>query len=226
MGREKNEQVFSGPLYCCVLTEKLERNKENTYRSNFSGVIFSLPRRHFSHWSRLITTNMPMLISLFFLCFFFFNCWNFIFLFISLFSVREASGWAHDLWYFQLTTTNKSKTMWLLLRKTHTHTHVSCTPKRKTDAKTAEYNIQFCVLFLSMIGTKNTAQQTTLQSTIVATLVNSCNAAWSSHIKNWYKNIIFIFAINSYAILWWNWKFGSKEYSELCAVSPKPQHVR
>lgn len=123
MGREKNEQVFSGPLYCCVLTEKLERNKENTYRSNFSGVIFSLPRRHFSHWSRLITTNMPMLISLFFLCFFFFNCLNFIFLFISLFSVREASGWAHDLWYFQLTTTNKSKTMWLLLRKTHTHTH-------------------------------------------------------------------------------------------------------
>lgn len=122
--RKKNEQVFSGPLYCCVLTEKLERNKENTYRSNFSGVIFSLPRRHFSHWSRLITTNMPMLISLFFLCFFFFNCWNFIFLFISLFSVREASGWAHDLWYFQLTTTNKSKTMWLLLRKTHTHTRI------------------------------------------------------------------------------------------------------
>lgn len=118
--------------------------------------VFSLSRfflcRHFSHWLRLLRynmTNVMMLFDFFLLPFFSLHIFfNFLFSLVSYFSALEISGWAHNLWHLQLTTTNKSKRCDCYF-EIKIHSHNSHSHNTKIDAKQSNkitYNFSWLAL--------------------------------------------------------------------------------
>lgn len=89
--------------------------------SSLYWMVLFFVRRHFSHWPRLSRCIMTNMMMFFLLPFYSVNFFNLLFSFVSCFSALGISGWAHNLWYLPLTTTNKSKKCDCFWRK-NTHT--------------------------------------------------------------------------------------------------------
>lgn len=73
---------------------------------------------------------------------------NFLFSLVSCFSALEISGWAHNLWHLQLTTTNKSKRCDCYF-EIKIHSHNSHSHNTKIDAKQSNkitYNFSWLAL--------------------------------------------------------------------------------